>query len=54
MKHFLLFKNKILINTRIYISRYLPYVNRDVKLSVLSLGHFISFRFATQEVKDVN
>ena len=25
------------------ISRYLPYINRDVKLSVLSLGHFISF-----------
>ena len=28
--------------------------NRDVKLSVLSLGHFISFSFATKEVKDVN
>ena len=30
-------------NTRIYISRYLPYLNRDVKLSVLSIGNFISF-----------
>ena len=29
--------------TRIYISRYLPYINRDVKLSVLSIGNFISF-----------
>ena len=29
-------------------------LNRDVKLSVLSLGHFISFMFATEEVKDVN
>ena len=28
--------------------------NRDVKPSVLSLGHFISFSFATKEVKDVN
>ena len=28
--------------------------NRDVKLSVLSLGHFISFSFATKEVKDGN
>ena len=28
--------------------------NRDVKLSVLSLAHFISFSFATKEVKDVN
>ena len=39
------------------ISRYLPYTNRDVKLSVLSLGHFISFSmfsFATEEVKGVN
>ena len=26
-------------------------VNRDVALSVLSLGHFISFSFATKEVK---
>ena len=36
---------------------YLPYVNRDVKhvkLSVLSLGHLISFRFAAEEVKGVN
>ena len=29
-------------------------VNRDVTLSVLSLGHFISFSFATKEVKGVN
>ena len=36
------------------ISRYLLYINRDVKLSVLSLGHFISFSFATEEVKCVN
>ena len=28
--------------------------NRDVKRSVLSLGHFISFSFATKEVKGVN
>ena len=33
------------------VSRYLPYINRDAKLSVLSLGHFISFSFATEEVK---
>ncbi|CAH3118758.1 unnamed protein product, partial [Porites lobata] len=31
--------------------QYLPYINRDVKLSVLSLGHFISFSFAAEEVK---
>ena len=29
-------------------------LNRDVKLSVLLLGHFISFRFATADVKDEN
>ena len=28
---------------RIYISKYSPYINRDVKLSVLSLGLFITF-----------
>ena len=28
--------------------------NRDVKRSVLSLGHFISFSFATKEVKGLN
>ena len=28
--------------------------NCDVKLSELSLAHFISFSFATKEVKDVN
>ena len=28
--------------------------NRNVKLSVLSLGHFISFSFANKEVKGVN
>ena len=30
------------------------YINHDVKLSVLSLGHFISLSFATEEVKGVN
>ena len=29
-------------------------LNRNVKLSVLLLGHFISFRFATKDVKDAN
>ena len=28
--------------------------NRDVKLSALSVGHFISFSFATREIKGVN
>ena len=28
--------------------------NRDVKLSVLSLGHVISFSFAVKEVKGIN
>ena len=28
--------------------------NRDVRLSVLSLGNLISFSFATKEVKGVN
>ena len=28
--------------------------SRDAKLSVLSFGHFISFSFATKEVKGVN
>ena len=28
--------------------------NRDFKLSVLLLGHIISFRFATKEAKGVN
>ena len=28
--------------------------HRDFKLSVLWLGHFISFSFATKEVKGVN
>ena len=28
--------------------------NRDVKRSVLSLGHFLSFSFATKEVKGLN
>ena len=28
--------------------------NRDVKRSVLSLGHFISFSFATMKVKGLN
>ena len=43
-----------MINTRIYISKYLPCINSDVKLSELLLGHFISFNFATKEVKGVN
>ena len=32
----------------------LPYINRDFKLSVLSLGHFIFFSFAAEEPKGVN
>ena len=28
--------------------------NRDVKLSALSVGHFISFSFATRDIKGVN
>ena len=38
----------------IYTEEEINTFNRDVKLSVLSLGHFISFSFATKEVKDVN
>ena len=35
----------------IYTEKEINTVNRDVTLSVLSLGHFISFSFATKEVK---
>ena len=35
----------------IYTEEEINTFNRDVKLSVLSLGHFISFSFATKEVK---
>ena len=35
----------------IYTEKEINTVNRDVTLSVLSLGHFISFSFSTKEVK---
>ena len=35
----------------IYTEKEINTLNRDVTLSVLSLGHFISFSFATKEVK---
>ena len=35
----------------IYTEKEITTLNRDVTLSVLSLGHFISFSFATKEVK---
>ena len=35
----------------IYTEKEINTVNRNVTLSVLSLGHFISFSFATKEVK---
>ena len=35
----------------IYTEEEINTFNRDVKLSVLSLGHFISFSFATKDVK---
>ena len=38
----------------IYTEKEINTVNRHVTLSVLSLGHFISFSFATKEVKGVN
>ena len=38
----------------IYTEKEINTLNRDVTLSVLSLGHFISFSFATKEVKSVN
>ena len=38
----------------IYTEKEINTFNRDVKLSVLSLGHFISFSFATKDVKGVN
>ena len=38
----------------IYTEEEINTFNRDIKLSVLSLGHLISFSFATKELKDVN
>ena len=38
----------------IYTEEEITTFNRDVKLSVLSIEHFISFSFATKEVKGVN
>ena len=38
----------------IYIEEEINTFNRDVKLSVLLLGHFISFSFAIKDVKGVN
>ena len=35
----------------IYTEKEINTLNRDVTLSVLSLGNFISFSFATKEVK---
>ena len=38
----------------IYTEEEINTFHRDFKLSVLWLGHFISFSFATKEVKGVN
>ena len=38
----------------IYTEEDINTFHRDFKLSVLWLGHFISFSFATKEVKGVN
>ena len=38
----------------IYAEEEINTFHRDFKLSVLVLGHFISFSFATKEVKGVN
>ena len=38
----------------IYTEEEINTFNHDVKLSLLSLGHFMSFRFAAKEVKGVN
>ena len=38
----------------IYTEEEINTFHRDFKLSVLFLGHFISFSFATKEVKGVN
>ena len=38
----------------IYTEEEVNIFNRDVKRSVLSLGHFISFSFATKKVKSLN
>ena len=39
---------------RAYYLSYFININHDVKLSVLSLGHLISFSFTAEEVKGVN
>ena len=38
----------------IYTEKEINTFHRDFKLSVLFLGHFISFSFATKKVKGVN
>ena len=38
----------------IYTEEEINTFNHYIKLSLLSLGHFMSFRFATKEVKGVN
>ena len=38
----------------IYTEEEINTFNRDVKLSALSVGHFISFSFTTRETKGVN
>ena len=38
----------------IYTGEEINTFNHDVKLSVLSLEHFVSFSFATREVESVN
>ena len=38
----------------IYTEEEINTFNRDVKLSAPSVGHFISFSFATRETKDLN
>ena len=38
----------------IYTEEEINTFNRDVKLSVLSLGHVISFSFVVKEVKGIN
>ena len=42
---------EVLRSIAIYTEKEINTVNRDVTLSVLSPGHFISFSFATKEVK---
>ena len=48
------YKTELNLNSISKMKNKLPYINRDVKLSVLSLGHFISFSFVTEKVKGVN